>query len=75
MPDRLQVVATRVAEEIPEAELKSLADSITHTGVHPKELDGRLLGLTKEVLGSHLSRAEKCQLREEFGKALAARLD
>lgn len=73
--ERLQAIATRVADQIPEAELKSLADSITHTGVRPKELDGRLLGLSKEALGRHLSGAEKRQLREGLGKALAARLD
>ena len=73
--DRLQPIATRVVEEIPDAELKSLAESITRAGVLPKELDVRLLALAKQVLERYLSGREKRRLRNEVRKALAARLD
>lgn len=73
--DRLQPIATRVVEEIPDAELKSFAESITRAGALPKELDVRLLGLAKQVLERYLSGWEKRRLRNEARKALAARLD
>ena len=71
--DRLQRVATDVAGEIPEVELKQLVERIKRKGVLPRELDRGLLVLGREALGRNLEDSEKSRVRDEFRKALTSR--
>ncbi len=71
--DQLQRVALSVASEIPEAALRLLVESIRSRGRRPRDIDGQLLALGRQVLGRDLDDPEKRLLRDEFGKALMAR--
>lgn len=73
LTDQLRFVAKSIADGIPESELRSLAACVKREGMHPKELDGQLLALGRQVLGRFLSKSEKRRIRDEFRKALASR--
>lgn len=73
--NELQSIAKSEASRIPEVELRSLVASIKRKGMRPREIDSRLLSLAGQALGRNLEESEKSLLRDNFGKALAARLD
>ena len=52
---RLQVIARRIAAEVAQAEIRSLAQQIRLTGQRPPQIDGRLLAMSRVALGHDLN--------------------
>jgi len=66
-PDEdLRTVAQSTALSIPENELGALLETIRGSGQIPRELDGRLLGRSREPFRRDLNGAEKRRLRALF---------
>ena len=73
-PDSLEGVARRVAEEVPPSEVPALVESIRTTNQRPQQLDGKLLAMSRHVLGNDLDSSQKLKVRAAFLSALEARL-
>ena len=71
----LEDVARQVANEVPQADVAALVDTIRKTDRRPKELDAKLLGKSRGVLGGDLDASQKFTVRATFLTALEARLD
>ena len=70
----LQLIARKIADEVEQADLRSLVDQIRLTGRRPQQLDGRLLAFSRTELGHDLNTAEKSEVRAAFLKCLEERL-
>ena len=73
--DPLKGVARQVAEEVPEIEVPALVDSIRTTHQRPRQLDAKLLAISRRVLGNDLDSSQKTKVRADFLSALEARLE
>ena len=72
---RLQGVATQLADELPDAELRTLIAHIRSTGQRPPHIDGRLLAMSRSALGGlDLGLAQKREVRSAFLHALELRV-
>ena len=74
--DPLEEVARQVADEVPEVEVAALVDSIHTTKQRPRQLDARLLAMSRRVLGgTDLDPSQKSKVRAAFSSALETRLE
>ena len=73
-PDPLEEVARQVAEEVRPIEVPALVESIRTTNQRPQQLDGKLLAMSRYVLGNDLDLSQKLKVRAAFLSALEARL-
>lgn len=71
LPDE---VARQVATDVPDAEVATLVASIRATGRRPREIDAKLLALSRNRLGDSLDPSQKERVREAFLRALESRL-
>ena len=71
LPDE---VARQVATDVPDAEIATLVASIRATGRRPREIDAKLLALSRNRLGDSLDPSQKERVREAFLRALENRL-
>lgn len=71
LPDE---VARQVATDVPDAEVATLVASIRATGRRPREIDAKLLALSRNRLGDSLDPSQKERVREAFLCALENRL-
>lgn len=72
--EALQRVAVVTAQEIPEQELKPLAESIRSSGSIPQPTDGRLLARSRAAMKHDLDMKQKRTVRELFLHALEERI-
>ena len=72
--ERLQLVARQVAGEIPQSEIRSLVEQIRATGQRPRQIDGRLLAISRTSIGYDLNSSKKSEVRAAFLDALEERL-
>ena len=74
--DPLEEVARQVADEVPEVEVAALVDSIRTTQQRPRQLDARLLAMSRRMLGgTDLDPSQKSKVRAAFSSALETRLE
>ena len=73
--DSLEGVARQVAADVPQAEIAALVDSIRKTNQRPREMDAKLLALSRRELGKDLDSSQKSIVRAAFLSALEARLN
>ena len=66
-------IAQQVASEVPAGEITSLVNSIRATNLRPKNLDARLLAMSRDALGRDLDSSQKRMVREALLLALEAR--
>ena len=71
---KLLGVARQLADEMTLSELPSTVEDIRATNQRPRELDGRLLAMSRNALGRNLVPDEKSAVRDAFLTALEARL-
>lgn len=71
---RLQVIARQIPGEVEEAEIRSLVVQIRLTGQRPQQLDGKLLAVSRTVLGHDLDTSQKSEVRAAFLECLEERL-
>ncbi len=71
----LEEVARQVANEVAKTEIAALVDSISETNQRPPEIDGKLLVMSRRVLGNDLNPSQKSKVRTAFLKALEARFN
>ena len=74
-PDPFEDVARQVAAEVPEIEVAALVGSIRATAQRPREIDAKLLALSRRRLGNDLDTSQKSKVRAAFLSALKARLN
>ena len=73
--DPLGKVARQVADEVAESEIATLVDSIRATKQRPKEIDAKLLTISRRSLGNDLDSSQKSKVRAAFLSALETRLN
>ena len=71
--DPLGKVARQVADEVAESEIATLVDSIRATKRRPKEIDAKLLAISRRSLGNDLDSSQKSKIRAAFLSALETR--
>ena len=74
-PDPLEEVARQVADEVVENEIATLVNSIHTTGQRPREVDAKLLAMSRHRLGNALNSSQKSKVRAVFLSALETRLN
>lgn len=72
--EQLALIATGLAREIPETELRTLVAAIKQSGQTPKDIDGRLLAKGGAALRTRLDSAQKRAIRAAFLQACESRL-
>ena len=75
VPDRLEEVARQVAENAAKTEIAALVESIRKTNLRPRQVDAKLLGMSRSVIGNDLDSSQKSKVRAAFLSALEARLN
>ena len=73
-PDPFEEVARQVAAEVPESEIATLVDSIRATNQRPRDVDAKLLAISRREIGNDLDPLQKSTVRAAFLSALEARL-
>ena len=71
----LEDIARQVANGVAKSEVSALVNDIRATSRRPQDIDGKLLGLSRQRLGKDLDEKQKYKLRTTFLIELEARIN